>query len=139
MGDAAVADPTLGTLYRLREDEVGEGADRGRIALRGTKEFGVPLLEFTLIAPDVETEAWAPCIVQFDQYVKTMPELVRSELALRALFNHDVPVDMGGVYMWLELEDGGVELAAPDRDGHYGRAVRFRATPLRQQYARSSS
>jgi hypothetical protein len=102
----------------------------------GSAEYAIPSLEHTLIA-DSEVEQWAPHTVQWDQFCATQAALIESERALMRLFNHDVPVEIGGLMMWsLFLE--GAELSAPDRDGVHARAVRFRFTPIRERYTLDS-
>lgn len=114
----------------------------GSMRLAGTGDHRVPLLEFQLIG-DGETELWAPCTIQFDQFTKDdtaidgMAQLIASEQRLRALYHTDLPVDINGVGMFCEYAGGDV-LASPSRDGYYGRAIRFRLTPLRRQYAAST-
>ena len=96
----------------------------------------IPALEWT-VAADSETELWAPCTIQFDQWTRTLAELVRSERRLRALFHTELPAEFDGLIMSCQYLDGTL-LAAPDRDDFNGRALRFRFTPLRSRYALSS-
>jgi hypothetical protein len=98
----------------------------------------VPLLELRLVS-DLENELWAPTIIQWDIWVKTLPEAVRAERALRRLFHADSYVTIGGIEMWSEYLDGDSSTATPDRDGFFGRAIRFRHTPLRERYAAAPS
>lgn len=115
------ADPVLASIYGTK------------MRLTGTGDHEVPLLEWMLIG-DTEEELWAPCIVQFDQWTKTMGDLALSEGQLRRLFHLDLPAEIGGVLMFSQYQDGD-SLAVPDRNGYYGRAIRFRISPLRRRYA----
>lgn len=117
----------------VRSDAALVGIYGANVRMAGSGVQQVPGLEYTLIG-DTETELWAPMTVQFDQWVKTPTELQQSERRLRALFNRQLPITLNGVQMWAQYEDGAV-LAMPERSGFYGRASRFRLTPLRQQYA----
>ena len=117
----ALADPII----------VGIIGAAGRLA--GTGPHQVSLLEWSLIA-DTEDELWAPCTVQWDLWVNTIEEQIALERQLRRLFHAELPVNLAGVRMWSQYVDGSV-LASPDRDGYYGRALRFRYTPLRDLYA----
>lgn len=93
-----------------------------------------PTLEWSLIG-DAEGELWAPCIIQFDLWASEMAELIAGERRLRTMFHQPLPFDIGGgVKVWGEYSDGTM-LASPSRDGFAGRAIRFRFTPLRSQYA----
>jgi hypothetical protein len=94
------------------------------------QEHVVPALEYRIIT-DSESELWAPVLIQWDQWTETLDQLIASETALRKLFHQDLPVVIQGVWMWSEYTDG-AELATPERAGFYGRAARFRHTPIRQ-------
>lgn len=98
----------------------------------GASPFAVPVLEWDLIG-DSETELWAPCIVQLDQWCTSQADLLRSEQRLRRLLHRELPVTFGSITMWSEYEDGS-SLASPDRDGYFARAIRFRFTALRDRY-----
>lgn len=101
--------------------------------MSGTGDMTGRRLEWDLIG-DAEDELWAPVTVQFDQYLDSMAGLVASERRLRDLFHRDLPAEIGGLLCWLQYVDG-AGLGVPSRDQYYGRAVRFRITPLREQYA----
>lgn len=118
-------DPVLRPIYGENMRMMGEG-----------NEHQVPVLEWILVG-DTETELWAPCTIQFDQWTPTMGELVLSERRLRTLFHTSLPAEFNGLRMWCEYVDGNV-LASPHRDGVDGRSVRFRFTPLRGKYALQS-
>ncbi len=105
----------------------------GAIRMAGSSEFRDPVLEWTMIG-DTETELWAPMLIQFDQWTRTAVELRQSEFHLRALFHRDLPIVIDGVQLWAQYSDGTI-LAMPDRHTQFGRALRFRFTPLRRQYA----
>ena len=86
------------------------------------------------LVADGENEQWAPCTLQWNLWTADLASNVAAERALRRLFTADLPVNLGTVYtVSSEYVDGDV-LATPDRDGYFGRAVRFRHTPLREQY-----
>jgi hypothetical protein len=124
----AVADPTLAAIY---------GADVRMGAL--AQDHHVPSLEYQIIG-DTATELWEPTLIQWDQWTNTFDELVRSERALRKLFDKDHMVEIGGVTMWTVFTDGASLVDSPDRAGFYGRAVTFRMTPVRDdlRWGRSS-
>ena len=117
---AAAADPVLAAIY-------GAAIRMGAMA----QDFSVPGLEYQIIA-DTANELWEPIIVQWDQWTHDYDDLVASERALRKLFDHDLPVEIEGVYMWSVFTDGANLVDAPDRAGFYGRAVRFRLSPIRE-------
>lgn len=114
------ADAVLGSLYT------------GRVRLAGAGDYRAPLLELTLIA-DGEGEQWAPVTIQYDQWNDSSDAMRLSERRLRELFHLEAPRAVQGIVMWSEYVDGDV-IGAPDRDGRFGRAIRFRHTPLRERY-----
>lgn len=114
------ADPELAALYG------------GAVRLSGSSSIETPLLEFTLIS-DTEGEQWAPVVLQIDQWTETAEALRASERRLRQLFHLEVPALIGGVSMWAQYIDGDA-IGAPNRDGFFGRAMRFQFTPLRERY-----
>ena len=118
---AAAADPVLAAIYGAAGVRMGASA----------QDHIVPSLEYMIVA-DTGTELWEPIIVQWDQWVADYDDLVASERALRKLFDHDLPVEIEGVYMWSVFTDGASLVDAPDRAGYYGRAVRFRYSPIRE-------
>lgn len=102
----------------------------------GAGDLAAPLLEWQVIG-DTEGELWAPVTIQFDQWVTNQTDLARSEIRLRQKYHRDLPdADLGGMMMWRQYVDG-AELASPNRDGYFARAVRFRLSPLRDQYHHS--
>ena len=117
---AAAADPVLAAIY-------GEAIRMGATA----QDFKVPGLEYQIIG-DTAGELWEPIIIQWDQWVNDYEELVASERALRKLFDHALPVEIEGVYMFSVFTDGASLVDTPDRAGFYGRAVRFRLSPIRE-------
>ena len=119
--DVVLADPVLSSIYGTS------------MRMAGVGDVQAPLLEWMLIA-DSENELWAPTVIQFDQWTGDMPTLARSEQRLRRLFHLDLPATFGTITCWAQYVDG-ESLAAPDRDGYYARAIRFRFTPLRDRYA----
>lgn len=116
----ALADAVLAAIY-------GDG-----VRLSGSSRLEVPVLEVTLVS-DTEGEQWAPVVLQWDQWVASMADLRASERRLRQLFHLEVPAVIGGVAMWAQYVDGDA-IGAPNRDGFFGRAVRFQFTPLRERY-----
>lgn len=116
----------------VRTDAALVGVYGPHMRLAGSGTHQVPLLEWQLIG-DSEGELWAPCTVQFDQWCPTMDALRMSERRLRFLFHLEVPGVVQGLGMWSEFQDG-AWLASPDRDQVFGRALRFRMTPLRDRY-----
>lgn len=116
-----LADPVLVGIY---------GAN---IRYAGTGKHLVPCLEVQFIA-DAEDELWNPCTVQWDMFTMDMQALWDSERRLRRLFHDDMPTTFAGLTMWAQYVEGDALVTAPDRDGFFGRAVRFRFTPLREQY-----
>jgi len=120
--DLAAATPALANIY---------GADGFRYA--GTSPYVTPALEHQLVA-DGEDELWAVCTIQFDQWCRTMEDLLASEHQLRLLFHVETQRDYAGMPCWSQYNDGET-LASPDRDGAFGRAIRFRMSTLRERYA----
>lgn len=123
----------------LRLDPVMQDIYGENIRMAATGEQQVPGLQISLLG-DVEQELWTPILIQFDQFipVSDSTNLKRSEHRLRGLFQQDLPTILGEVQAWMRYEDG-TTLSVPDRSGILGRAVRFRLTPLRLQYALQSS
>ena len=109
----------------------------GAVRLAGTGKHRTPLLEYSLIG-DAEGELWAPHTVQWDQWTSELQPLLDSERRLRRLFHVELPSTFAGLTMW-SVYAGGDVLAMPDRDGYYGRAIRFTCTPLRELYEAPSS
>ncbi len=101
--------------------------------MAGTGVQTVPSLEWTLIS-DLENELWAPMIIQFDLWTKDARSNREAELALRGLYHRDIPRVLADLRVWMEYNDGS-QLATPDRSNIIGRAIRFKFTPLRRQYA----
>ena len=100
--------------------------------MAGTDTHRVPVLEWFLVA-DGEDELWDNITVQLDQWTATAADLWASERRLRQLFHQELPASMGGMSMWMQYQDGAA-LTVPDRDGYFGRAIRFKFTPLRELY-----
>jgi hypothetical protein len=94
----------------------------------------MPLLEYSLVT-DSESELWAPCVFQFDLFAREIDDNLTGERMLRRLFHQDLPIDLGGLVMWAQYNpNDGAILSTPDRDGFFGRALRFTFTPLRDKY-----
>lgn len=104
----------------------------------GEVEYVKPnLLELTVTSDTMAEEIWNPIVIQFDQFCKTIEQLRDSERTLRNMLHHDVPISIFGVFMWSEFLEG-FELETPARDGYFGRGLRFRFTPIREEYLRQS-
>jgi hypothetical protein len=116
---AVAADGVLSALYPT-------------IRLMGSGDLKPKVLEYFLVG-ETETELWAPVTLQFDQWCGSAADLARSEQRLRRMFHLDLPATFDGVAMWCQYVDGEA-LAAPNRDGYFARAIRFRFTPLRDLY-----
>lgn len=121
--NACVGDPALVAIFGSAMRYTGSG------------DHAVPLLEWMLIA-DGQQEQWAPCTVQLDVWHRDLDAVVTAERRLRRLFHQELPFDFEGLTTWGEYLDGEV-LASPDRDGYFGRALRFRLTPLRDRYVQA--
>jgi len=98
----------------------------------GPGKHSVPLLEHRLIA-DSEDELWSPVVIQWDQWHESMAAIIAGERQLRLLFHVETQRDYAGIPMWSQYVDA-EWIASPDRDGYFGRAIRFRMTPLRERY-----
>jgi hypothetical protein len=116
---AAAADPTLAGIF----------GPTIRMSASAQTHV-VPSLEYHLIA-DSASELWEPAVFQWDIWTDTMVELVTAERALRKLFDLRLPDLIEGVYMFAEFTEG-FELVSPDLAGYFGRAVRFRFSPIRE-------
>lgn len=123
----------------LRLDSVMQAVYGENIRMAATGEQLVPGLQLTLLGDTVQ-ELWAPMLIQFDQFIahSDSTSLKRSEHRLRGLFHRDLPIQLGDVQAWVHYEDS-TTLQMPDRSGILGRAIRFRITPLRLQYALQST
>ena len=117
------ADPTLNAIFGDNFRKSGPAVD-----------LAVPIIEWTLLA-DTETELWAPMLIQFDCWTKTAADSRVAERRLRSLFMRTTSIVFDTYAMITEYADG-ADLAVPNRSGYVGRGVRFRMSPLRQQYAR---
>ena len=117
---AAAADTVLAAIY-------GEAIRMSAMA----QDHIVPSLEYQIVT-DTADELWEPVIIQWDQWLADFQDLVDSERALRKLFDQDLPVEIGGVYMWSVFTEGAELVDAPDRAAFYGRALRFRYSPIRE-------
>ena len=93
----------------------------------------VPALEYRIIT-DTEMEQWEPIIVQWDQWTVTYEDLVDSERALRQLLHQEAELWLAPNVMVLAKVLDGAELADPDRQGYFGRAVRFQLDAIAGQY-----
>lgn len=116
-------DPTLSGLFGTNFRKAGPAVD-----------LAVPVIEWSLLG-DTETELWAPMLVQFDCWTNTAADSRAAERRLRGLFMRNTSIVFDTYTMLTEYSDG-ADLAVPNRSGYVGRGVRFRMTPLRQQYAR---
>ncbi len=100
----------------------------------GTQKFLVPSLEYLLITSGMD-EVWEPHLVQFSQWTSTMADLAVSDRRLHALFGHEEPMFIEGVYMWSFFEDSS-DLQGPEREGYHGMASMFQFTPIRERLLR---
>lgn len=117
---AAAADPDLAAIY-------GEA-----VRLKATaQDHTVPGLLLWLVT-DTAGELWEPVTIQWDQWTEDFQELVDSERALRKIFDKDNMVTIGGVTMFTVFTDGESLVDDPDRAGFYGRGLRFRMSPIRE-------
>lgn len=114
-------------------------ADAGLVAIfgsnmryAGSKKYSTPILEHQFIG-DSESELWNPILMQWDIWTLNASDMTAAERRLRILFHQELPIPIGGMMMWCQFEDGEM-LSSPDRDNVFGRAVRFRFTPLRSLY-----
>lgn len=121
--EAVIAEPVLVGIY---------GED---VRMHGAGSHTVPLLEMMLVSDGI-SEQWAPCAIQFSQWTIELPDLLASERQLRRLFHAELPATFGGMSMWAQYVDGG-DLSVPERDGYYGRAIRFQLTPLTELYEKN--
>lgn len=116
------ADPVLAEIYH------------GTLQQAGTAAQAVPSIEWILIT-DIEDELWAPCVIQFDLWNRVAADCRRGEFRLRSMFHSNLQLIIGGdLQIWSQYTDGSM-LATPDRSNIIGRALRFKFTPLRRQYA----
>jgi len=119
---ALVADSVVAALYG------------NSVRLAGDSDYKTPGIELRLLIDSID-ETWEPCTVQVDQWAETAPELVAGERAIRKLLDHESPTTIEGVYMWatfLEGADLGAVAMGPDRGNVFGRAMRFRMMPVRE-------
>lgn len=116
----------------LQADPVLVGLYGDAMRMMGSGQHHVPMLEWMLVG-DAEGELWAPVIVQIDQWLPDDDGIRESERRLRQLFHREGTFDFDGLTCFAGYVDGSV-LASPDRDGYFGRAARFRITPLRERY-----
>jgi hypothetical protein len=117
----------------IRDDSLLMETFEGNLRRGGAGEQQVPGIEWHLLG-DTEGELWAPILIQFDLWTNTQEQATIGERRLRSMFHQDVPVMLDDIRLWMYYSDG-QELATPERSGFNGRALRFRFTPLRRQYA----
>lgn len=118
----AQADATIRTLLQLSE-------------IRSEVEWAehvVPGLTFHHVSDGV-SELWEPSTIQADIWMTTLEDVVTVERALRRLLDHDLPTTLETVYCYAQFTDGASLGAAmgPDRNNYFGRAARFRISPIR--------
>lgn len=102
--------------------------------LAGERDYEVPSLEYSLISPAVLfQEVYWRTLIQLDMWTKTLEDLRALERALVRLLHFDVPVEIGSIPMWSQMQPGGVPLAGA-RDGVFGRSIDFHVTYLRDRY-----
>jgi hypothetical protein len=98
----------------------------------GSANHRVPLLEYRIIT-NTEMEQWEPIVIQWDQWTDTYEELVASERELMDVLHREEEVWLGDVMVLTKFLDG-AELADPDRQGYFGRAIRFRLVAIADRY-----
>ena len=131
--DAAVA----AWLVPIAADSVIQGVlgTDPEFNLAGERTFVIPSLEYSLISPAVLfQEVYWRTLIQLDMWTKTLADLVALEKALVRLLHYDVPVSIGAIPMWSEMQPGGVALAGA-QDGTFGRSIDFHLTYLRARYS----
>ena len=80
-------------------------------------------------------ELWEPHLIQFSQWTETVGDLATSDRRLHAIFDHEEPMFIEGIYMWSFFEDSS-DLQGPEREGYHGMASRFQFTPIRERLLR---
>lgn len=120
LADLAAA-PTLSAIYGSAVRLSGAGVDHL-----------VPSIDVTLIA-DTENELWAPATFQIDLWNSHLSDVVTAESFIRSVYHAPLPIEIGGLSCFAQYTDG-TTIASPERDGYYGRALRFTFTPLRAAY-----
>lgn len=99
----------------------------------GVGDLKVPVIEWNLLG-NTENELWEPMLVQFDIWTNAAQENRNAERRLRTMFHRPTQFQLEDITMFTEFNDAS-DLATPNRAGFTGRGIRFRFTPLRQQYA----
>lgn len=120
-------------IARIKGNEVLAEIFGDNVRMAGTGDLKVPSVEFTLLS-DTNTELWTPILVQFDLWTDKAEENRRAERVMLSLFDLRVPGIWDEVMVMSDYVDGSM-LATPARSGFTGRGLRFRISPLRQQYA----
>jgi hypothetical protein len=103
------------------------------IRMAGTGDLEIPSIEYTILS-DIRGELWEPLLIQWDIWTQKAEDNRNIERIVRALFDQRVPTLWDGVMVMSDYVDGS-QLATPNRAGFVGRGLRFRLSPLRQQYA----
>lgn len=103
-----------------------------RMVSEGSK-LEVPSLEYTILT-DTNAELFEPMLVQIDLWTLRADQNRLAERIVRNLLDQRTSVRWTDVVALSEFTDGAF-LSTPDRAGFIGRGLRFRFTPLKQQYA----
>lgn len=117
----------------LLADPVLDEIFHGNYRKAGPSDLLNPVLEWTLLG-DTETEVWAPMLVQFDMWTAKASDTRRAERRMRGMLHQGTSVLFDSYTMLSEYADG-LDLATPNRSNFTGRGIRFRFSPLRQQFA----
>lgn len=115
-------------------DVVGDAIVHNFAGLSDTeRKFRVPSIEVHVIS-DVEQEVFNPLLTQFDLFAHTTGDLITLERRVRHHLHHDVPVVIGGIGMWAQVE---ARRIIPGTGGEIlGVALDIRLTAIRENYTR---
>jgi hypothetical protein len=100
------------------------------------RDLVVPSIAWTVIS-DVETERFNEITVQLDVFTYRDADLVAVERSLRFLFDHDLPVEIGGIRMWAQLARRSSMFLM--EDSTRGSSTDYTFTPIRSRYLREES
>lgn len=113
------------------------------IRVAGDNELFLPGINIRVISDTIE-EQWDREIFQYDIWTEEWDHLLIGERLTRKELDHESPLSIQGVYMWSQWE-GGAELGqaqstvGPESRNFYGRALRFRHTPITEALRRGRS
>jgi hypothetical protein len=89
----------------------------------------IPCVVWTIIS-STTNENYAPVVIQWDLFAKGAEQAAKIELRLFELMHADVPVQIGPLKMWSQLENG-LDVHSEDQSVVH-RALEYRYTPARQ-------